>query len=220
MKKLTIFFFFILITIYGKAFAQTDRVYYKDIYLSKKCDASKANYVSFTSITATGKMAHEIKQIKGNLTIQKELETGEPIGIWHYRKNRILDFDFSLNYIDITCTGTMLAIEKPFENNNTINYQAPLPDTHYKSILDFLSKNIIYPVHAIENGISGKAIVHFVITSAGEIQDITVTGSGDVSLDKEAVRVYRSLKLSSPPMINGKAVSICTSMPVTFKIDN
>ncbi len=219
MSKLTIFLLFILSTVFSNAFAQTDSVYYKDIYLSKKCSPSKANYVSFVTTTDSGQIAHEIKQIQGNVTLEKELITGEPIGVWHYRNNKILDFDFSLNYIDTSCRDGILIIDKPFENNFATNYQAPTLGTPFKNVMDFLAKNMIYPVYARENGISGKVIVHFIITLTGEMQDIAVVSSGDVSLDKEAMRVFRNLKLSSTPMINGKRVSICTSMPVNFKIN-
>lgn len=221
MNKITIFSLLISLFFGSPTFAQTDSIYYKDIYLSKKCSISKANYVSFVTRSADGQTVHEIKQIKKDVTIQKELNTGEPIGVWHYRNDKILDFDFTLNYTDTACTGGITTIDKPFENNSLSNYVAPVLDKQFENIMDFLAKNTIYPVYARENGISGKVILHFVVTPKGEIQNIAVkNSSGDFSLDKEAMRVFKSIKLSSPPMIDGKPVSICTSMPITYKIQS
>ena len=60
------------------------------------------------------------------------------------------------------------------------------------ALLEYLSKNIKYPVVAEENGIQGRVIVTFVVERDGSITDVRVVKSVDPSLDKEAQRVVKS----------------------------
>ena len=50
-------------------------------------------------------------------------------------------------------------------------------------------------------------------------ENIVVKRGVDISLDKEAVRVLRELKFSSPPTVNGQAYAFkCLVLPVKYKL--
>ena len=86
------------------------------------------------------------------------------------------------------------------------------------ALLEYLSKNIKYPVVAEENGVQGRVIVTFVVERDGSITDVKVVKSVDPSLDKEAARVVKSMPHWIPGKQNGSAVLVKYTVPVTFKL--
>ena len=86
------------------------------------------------------------------------------------------------------------------------------------ALMEWLNKNIKYPVVAEENGIQGRVIVTFVVERDGSITDVKVVKSVDPSLDKEAQRVVRSMPKWIPGKQNGSAVRVKFTVPVTFRL--
>ena len=87
-----------------------------------------------------------------------------------------------------------------------------------QALFEYLSKNIKYPVVAEENGIQGRVIVTFVVERDGSITDVKVAKSVDPSLDKEAMRVVKSMPNWIPGKQNGSAVRVKYTVPVTFRL--
>ena len=88
-----------------------------------------------------------------------------------------------------------------------------------QALFKFLSENVKYPVIAQENGIQGRVICQFVVNKDGSIVDVEVVRSGgDPSLDKEAVRVIKSMPKGKPGKQRGKAVRVKYTVPVNFKL--
>ena len=85
-------------------------------------------------------------------------------------------------------------------------------------LMKFLSTHIKYPVVAEENGIQGRVIATFVVERDGSISDVKVIKSVDPSLDKEAIRVLKSMPKWIPGRQNGSAVRVKYTVPVTFKL--
>lgn len=86
------------------------------------------------------------------------------------------------------------------------------------ALMQFLSSHIKYPVVAEENGIQGRVIATFVVERDGSITDVKVVKSVDPSLDKEAIRVLKSMPKWIPGKQNGSAVRVKYTVPVTFKL--
>ncbi len=88
-----------------------------------------------------------------------------------------------------------------------------------QALFKYLSENVKYPVIAQENGIQGRVICQFTVNKDGSIVDVEVVRSGgDASLDKEAVRVIKSMPKWSPGKQRGKAVRVKYTVPVNFKL--
>lgn len=85
-------------------------------------------------------------------------------------------------------------------------------------LMSYLGKNIRYPAIAQENGTQGKVIIQFVVEKDGSITDVTVARSQDPYLDKEAVRVVKTMPKWIPGKQNGKAVRVKYTVPVTFRL--
>ena len=86
------------------------------------------------------------------------------------------------------------------------------------ALMEYLQKNIKYPVIAEENGIQGRVVTTFVVERDGSITDVKVIKSVDPSLDKEAVRVVKSMPKWVPGKQNGSAVRVKFTLPVTFRL--
>ena len=87
-----------------------------------------------------------------------------------------------------------------------------------KALMEFMGKNIKYPTVSQETGVQGKVIVQFVVDKDGSIINPTVVRSIDPYLDKEALRVIKSMPKWKPGMQRGKAVRVKYTVPVTFKL--
>lgn len=85
-------------------------------------------------------------------------------------------------------------------------------------LMKYISNNIKYPTMAMENNIQGRVVVQFVVTKTGKIGEVKVVRSKDPDLDKEAVRVVKSLPNFIPGKMNGQAVNVWYTLPITFKL--
>ena len=86
------------------------------------------------------------------------------------------------------------------------------------ALFKFLGDNVKYPVIAQENGVQGRVICQFVVNRDGTIVDVEVVRSVDASLDKEAIRVIKSMPKWSPGQQRGKPVRVKYTLPVNFKL--
>lgn len=86
------------------------------------------------------------------------------------------------------------------------------------ALVQFLSKNLKYPTVCKEQKIQGKVLMKFTVKSDGSISNIRVTKSVDPYLDKEAVRVVKSMPRWIPGTQDGKPVSVEYTLPITFKL--
>lgn len=108
------------------------------------------------------------------------------------------------------------------DEDNTI-YSVPetLPEFPggMQAMMLYLSENVKYPTVAAENGIQGKATCSFVVNKDGSVSDVEISRSaGDPSLDKEAIRVIKSMPKWKPGTIKGKPVRVKLSAPVKFSL--
>ena len=86
------------------------------------------------------------------------------------------------------------------------------------ALMKFLQSHINYPPMAAENNVQGRVVVQFVVDKTGKVGEVKVVRSVDKDLDKEAVRVCKSLPKFTPGRQNGQAVSVWYTLPVTFKL--
>ena len=87
-----------------------------------------------------------------------------------------------------------------------------------QELMVYLGKNIKYPTIAQENGTQGRVIIQFVVERDGTISDVRVARGVDPYLDKEAVRVVKSMPKWIPGKQNGKAVSVKYTVPIVFEV--
>ena len=88
------------------------------------------------------------------------------------------------------------------------------------NVQQWISKHVKYPVLAMENGIQGKVYVQFVIERDGSVSNVKVVRGVDSSLDKEAVRVVKSMPKWKPGKQRGKPVRVSFTLPINFQLAN
>lgn len=86
------------------------------------------------------------------------------------------------------------------------------------NINKWLASNLRYPPVAAENGIEGRVIVQFVVGKNGDIKNATVVRGVDSALDKEALRVVKSMPRWVPGKQNGQSVDCKFTMPIVFRL--
>ena len=87
------------------------------------------------------------------------------------------------------------------------------------SLLEFISRNLKYPLSALNEGISGKVIVNVVVEASGKTGKVTLLKGIHEDLDQEALRVVRLVDGWLPAMHDGKAFESTIAIPVTFEIN-
>jgi len=89
------------------------------------------------------------------------------------------------------------------------------------ALSQFLEDNMKYPPAAEANGVQGTVQIGFFVEKDGTRRDIKVNKSVDPSLDKEAIRLVKSMPKWIPGKEkNGKLVVLPYVLPITFKLSN
>lgn len=87
------------------------------------------------------------------------------------------------------------------------------------AVLNYLSKNIVYPAQAVTDKIEGKVVLQFTITKKGRIKDVEVIKSAHPLLDAEAVRVLERMPKWVPGKRDGKPINVKYALPVSFRLN-
>jgi protein TonB len=85
-------------------------------------------------------------------------------------------------------------------------------------LLKYISDHTQYPEVAKENNIQGKVIVRFCVTSKGGVDKVEILKSVDPELDKEAIRVVKTLPAFKPGKQGGKPVPVWYMVPINFTL--
>ena len=85
-------------------------------------------------------------------------------------------------------------------------------------LMQYLAKNIKYPIQAQKKGIEGRVTVRFIVEKDGSISNVTVVRHIHPLLDKEAERVIKAMPKWSPGKQEGKPVRVKFNIPVAFRL--
>jgi len=85
-------------------------------------------------------------------------------------------------------------------------------------LLEYIGKNIKYPMMARESDIQGKVYVNFVVEPDGSISHVEVLRGIGGGCDEEAVRVVQSMPKWKPGKQRGAPVRVQYMVPIVFKL--
>jgi protein TonB len=118
-----------------------------------------------------------------------------------------------------------VVVEKPVEKPKEVKEevfrsveQMPQFPGGEAALMKFLQSHINYPPMAAENNVQGKVILQFVVEKDGRVGEVKIARSVDKDLDKEAIRVVKSLPKFTPGRQNGYPVRVWYTLPVNFKL--
>ena len=87
-----------------------------------------------------------------------------------------------------------------------------------EALIQYLAKNMCYPVEAQKNKVQGRVVVGFIVSKDGDIKKAHILRGVDPELDAEAIRVIESMPRWMPGMQRGKAVAVSYTLPVMFRL--
>ncbi|MCH5247824.1 MAG: energy transducer TonB [Muribaculaceae bacterium] len=132
------------------------------------------------------------------------------------------DFDQGTDDINVVREhkDEIIVEEKKVDDNQVFTAVEQMPQFPggEAELMKYLSTHIKYPTMAMENNIQGQVVVQFVVQKDGSIGEVKVVRSKDPDLDKEAVRVVKTLPNFIPGKMNGQSVNVWYTLPVRFKL--
>lgn len=85
-------------------------------------------------------------------------------------------------------------------------------------LLRYIMEHTQYPEVAKENNIQGKVIVRFCVTAKGGVDKVEILKGVDPELDKEAIRVVKTLPAFKPGKQGGKPVPVWYMVPINYTL--
>ena len=82
----------------------------------------------------------------------------------------------------------------------------------------WLVENLNYPIKAAEKKIEGRVVISFIVCKDGSIIEPKIVQSVHPLLDNEALRIVRIMPQWIPGKLNGVAVNVRYTTPLTFKL--
>ena len=87
-----------------------------------------------------------------------------------------------------------------------------------EKLMEWISQHIVYPPGCWESHIQGRVIIRFMIKADGSVGEAEIIRGVYPELDKEALRVVKSLPKFNPATLNGKAVEYWFTLPIIFRL--
>jgi TonB family protein len=204
-------------------YAQSTRVqYFKDAWTNKEVTKTKAKYSLTTSVNTDGSNSKIITEISSGKIIDSKTYRGtEPFGLWIYKRGDYdldQDYAFEMVYCRDNKQKNIIELTDYLVDNDSLQYIAPIISTGEKSLIQFLTSKIYYPLEARESGFMGDIILNFTINISGETENICIKKGAFIILDKEAMRVLRLLKFSKPAFYKGEAIAVEMETVVKFRL--
>lgn len=106
-----------------------------------------------------------------------------------------------------------------YEETNDSLEQKPAFTGGDAAMTKYLANTVKYPAIAQENGVEGQVMVSAIVEPDGSLSDFKIAKSVDPSLDREALRVVKTMPKWEPGKRKEKAVRVRTSIPVTFRLN-
>ena len=86
------------------------------------------------------------------------------------------------------------------------------------AMMEFIGKNIKYPVAAQKAKIQGRVVIQFIVDKEGNIICPRVIRGADPLLDAEAIRLTTIMPKWKPGMQRGQAVNVKYTVPIMFRL--
>ena len=134
---------------------------------------------------------------------------------WDSPKNPDVDEPFTTNVtVQFKLPNQIEPSQLPF----VVVEEMPIYPGGEEELLMFIANNMRYPDSAKAQGIEGRVIVRFFVSTDGNAEAATVLKGVHPLLDAEALRVVSMLKGFKPGMQDGRPVNVWYMVPITFAL--
>lgn len=221
MKNLLSSFTLLFIIITNFSAQVITETYYKDPYFKKEVELKKANY-KIKKVEALDTTIHFFKfSLNDNILMSEEVyKADKPFGIWkNYNASGKLtnEVDFSkLVYLDSLVNDSLQEVSKVYFDDTLGNFILPFYGSSELDIRKYLVNELKYPQIALENNISGKVYIRFIVEKNGNVVVHSIAKSQHPFLDYEAWRVIEKMSNWNPGTYKGKTVDCYFILPISF----
>lgn len=157
------------------------------------------------------------EEIEENQTVTGKIKNGFKDGVWTGK-----DKKSNYQYTDVYKKGEFISGKNidsfGVEHNYNVLELRAMPKKGIQDFYNYVGKNFTKTKEAIQNKISGKLFVTFIIDTDGKIVEPKVTKSLGYGLDEEAIRVITSYENWIPGEQRGVNVRVLYSIPITVNL--
>ena len=175
--------------------------------LMSGCSGTSTNQ---SSDTLTGEPETSVEQVEATDTI----EEGELPAI----EDTVVLKKGEINDTELVVVGENIDPEQEDKVYEAIVDVRPTFPGGDEKLMEWISQHIVYPPGCWESHIQGRVIIRFLIKADGSVGEAEIIRGVYPELDKEALRVVKSLPKFNPATLNGKAVEYWFTLPITFKL--
>jgi len=221
MKNLLSSFTLLFIIITNLSAQVITETYYKDPYFKKEVEFKKANY-KIKKVEALDTTIHFLKfSLNDNMLMSEEVyKADKPFGIWkNYNASGQLTSEIDFNklvYSDLLINDSLQVLSDAYFNDTLGNFVLPTYGTAEVELIKYIIGEVKYPEIAIDNNISGKVYVRFIVDKNGNVKIHSIAKSQHAFLDYEAWRVIEKMPKWNPGTYKGKPVDCYVILPITF----
>ena len=153
-----------------------------------------------------------LRQVTGD--VNKQVSAGSHRIVWDVLSERE-----KLAGENICFKVLQKVLQKPIDSKvYTAVEQMPFFPGGDNALMKYIASHLQYPPMAEEQGIQGKCIVQFVVTSTGDIGEVKIIRSLSPECDNEAKRLISTLPRFNPGQQDGRPVNAWYTLPLTFKL--
>lgn len=105
----------------------------------------------------------------------------------------------------------------PVYEYESVDLQPQFPGGE-RGLINFINKTREYPYRAYEKKIEGRVICSFIINPDGSICEVQVIKGVEESLNREAVRIIKSMPHWKAGEIGSEAVHVHCILPISFRL--
>ena len=177
-------------------------------------DTDKAGSVGdvFCSTDGGRTWGEPLRQVTGD--VNKQVSAGSHRIVWDVLSERE-----KLAGENICFKVLQKVLQKPIDSKvYTAVEQMPFFPGGDNALMKYIASHLQYPPMAEEQGIQGKCIVQFVVTSTGDIGEVKIIRSLSPECDNEAKRLISTLPRFNPGQQDGRPVNAWYTLPLTFKL--
>ena len=122
--------------------------------------------------------------------------------------------------VEIKYVPVAVEEEEPEEQTifEVVEQMPEFPNGGMAGLMQYLSKNIKYPVAAQKAKIQGRVVIQFIVNTEGDIISPKVLRSADPLLDAEAIRLTTIMPKWKPGIQKGQAVNVKYTVPIMFRL--
>lgn len=154
---------------------------------------------------------------ENNFTVKGKVKNGFKDGIWNGTSSKS-----KYHYTDIYKNGKFISGKSIDSTGSERNYEdleiKAIPKKGIQDFYNYIGKNFTKTQDAIQNKISGRLIVSFVVDKDGKIVEPKILRPLGFGLEEEAIRVITSYENWIPGQQRGVIVRVLYTIPITVAL--